>query len=157
MLAAVVVDAHLPQRLRVADPVPDEIVAPAAGPQVVVESRDRIADDLLALRQEEDEIGKDALQRLGGEIGLVGRSTPDVIAGIDRLHLRRDLRAHAGADAVAAHQQIGALDAALGEVDADPVPVLLDALEGVAEMVVRGIDGLAQQPLQPVPGGQDLP
>ena len=47
--------------------------------------------------------------------------------------------------------------AALGEMDADALPVLLDALEGVAEMVVRGIDGLAQQPLQPVPGGQDLP
>ncbi len=35
--------------------------------------------------------------------------------------------------------------------------VLLHALEAVAEMIVRGIHGLAQQPLQPVPGGQDLP
>ena len=115
------VDAHLLAGLRVADPVPDEIVAPVAGPQVVVESGDRIADDLLALRQEEHEIGKDAAQRFRREIGLVRRAAPDVVARVDRLHLRRDLRAHAGADAVAADQQVGAFDAALGEMDADAV------------------------------------
>ena len=53
-------------------------------------------------------------------------------------------------------KQIGALDPAFGKLDADALPVLLDALERVAEVVMRGIDGLAQQPLQPVPGGQDL-
>ena len=71
------------------------------------------------------------------EVGLVRRAAPDVIAGIDRLHVGRDLRAHAGADAVAADQQVGALDAALGEMHAHPASVLLDALEGVAEVVVR--------------------
>ena len=42
-------------------------------------------------------------------------------------------------------------------MDAHAAAVLLDAREGVAEVVVGGIDGLAQQPLQPVPGGEDLP
>jgi len=36
---AVFIDAHVLERLRVADPVPDEIVAPVAGPQV--RSRER--------------------------------------------------------------------------------------------------------------------
>ena len=35
--------------------------------------------------------------------------------------------------------------------------VLIDALEIPAEMIVRVIDGLAQQALQAVPGGEDLP
>src|SRR5581483_10096191 len=84
-------------------------------------------------------------------------AAPDVIAGIDRLHLRRHLTAHAGADAVAADQDVGLLHAAVGEHDAHAAPVLLDALEIAAEMVVRRIDGGAQQPLQAVPGGEDLP
>src|SRR5882757_2245609 len=42
-------------------------------------------------------------------------------------------------------------------MDTDLPAILLDALEGAAEVIVRGIDGLAQQPLQPVPRGQDLP
>src|SRR5262249_38730357 len=42
------------------------------------------------------------------------------------------------------------------EMHADLAAVLLDALEGMAEVIVRGIDGRAQQPLQPVPRGQDL-
>src|SRR5581483_3458877 len=49
------------------------------------------------------------------------------------------------------------LHAAVGEHDAHAAPVLLDALEIAAEMVVRRIDGGAQQPLQAVPGGEDLP
>ena len=48
-------------------------------------------------------------------------------------------------------------DAAAVEVHAHAAAVLLDALERPAEMIVRRIDGLAQQPLQPVPRGQDLP
>ena len=158
VLHAVLVDAHLLQRPRVADAIPDEIVAAVARPQVVVEARDRIADHLLPLGQEEARnTGKMLAQRLRREVGLVRRAAPDVVAGIDRLHLRRDLRAHAGADAVAADQEVGALDAAVGEMHAHAALVLLDALEAAAEMVVRGIDGLAQQPLQPVPGGEDLP
>jgi len=157
VLMAVFIDAHVLERLGIADPVPDEIVAAVPGPQVVVEPRDRVADDLLALGQEEHEVGKYALARRRGEGGLGRRAAPDVIAGIDRLHFGRDLCADGGTDAVAAHQQIGALDAAIGEMDTDPFALRLDALERMTEVVVRGIDRLAQQPLQPVPGGQDLP
>ena len=47
-------------------------------------------------------------------------------------------------------------DPPAGEMHAHAGAVLLDALEIPAEVVVRGVDGLAQQSLQPVPGGQDL-
>ena len=141
----------------VGDAIPDEIVAAMAGAQVVVEARDRVGDDLLARRQIEHEIREDFLQRLRREIGLVRRAAPDVIAGVGRLQLRRDLAAHGRADAVAADQDVGLLDAAAVEMHAHAAAVLLDALECPAEMVVRGIDGRAQQALQPIPRGQDLP
>src|SRR5262245_65712074 len=34
--------------------------------------------------------------------------------------------------------------------------VLLHALKGVAKMVARLIDGVAEEPLQPIPGSEDL-
>ncbi len=93
----------------------------------------------------------------GARSASFGRAAPDIVAGIDRLRVGRDLRADAGADAVAAHQQVGVLDATLGEMHAHPMPLRLEALEGVTEVVVRGIDGFAEQALQAVPRGQDLP
>src|SRR6266540_5421635 len=49
------------------------------------------------------------------------------------------------------------LDTAAGKLNAHPAFVLIDALEAVAEVVMRGRDGFAQQALQPVPGREDLP
>src|SRR5262245_47789036 len=127
-----------------------------AEPQVIVQSGDGIADDLLPLRQKEREVRENAFARLPLEIGFVGRAAPDVVAGIDRLDRRCDLRAHAGTDAVAADEDIGALATPAGEMRDDAGAVLLHALEGMAEVVMRRVDGLAQEPLQAVPGGEDL-
>jgi hypothetical protein len=156
MLVPVGVDAHLSQRLGVADAVPDEIIAPATRTRVVVETRDRVADDLLALRQEEGEMRKDAGACLRREVGLIWRPAPDVIAGIDRLDLRRHLGAHAGADAVAADEKVGALAAPAGKLSHHLAAVLVGALELVAQVIAFGRDRVAQQSLQPVPRGQDL-
>ena len=49
------------------------------------------------------------------------------------------------------------LHASAGELDAHAALVLVDALEIPAEMIVRFVDGRAQEALQAVPGGQDLP
>src|SRR5262249_57384656 len=99
---------HFAQRLRVADPIPDEIVAAMAEPQVVVQSGDGIADDLLLRRQEKREVRENTFARPRLEVGFVGRATPDVVTGIDRLDRGLDLRAHAGTDAVAADENIRA-------------------------------------------------
>ena len=151
MPAPVLVDAHLGELPGIADAVPDEIVAAVAGPQVVVEPGNRIADDLLALGEEEREVGKDAGARRRRQVRLVGGAAPDVVARVDRLHLRGNLVAHAGPDAVAADQQIGALGLSVGKADAHLAAVLLDPLEGAAEMIAPGRDRLAQQALEPVP------
>src|SRR5262245_30189878 len=127
-----------------------------AEPQVIVQSGDGIADDLLPLRQKEREVRENAFARLPLEIGFVGRAAPDVVAGIDRLDRGCDLRAHAGTDAVAADEDIGALVAPASEMHDDAGAVLLHALEGMAEVVMGRVDGLAQEPLQAVPGGENL-
>ena len=158
MLVAVLVDAHLLERLRVADAIPDEIVAPVAGPQVVVEARDRIADHLLALGQEEHEIGKDARERLRAR----GRPRS---ARRARCNSRNRSAAPRGATWARTPERMPSPPTSRSarstrpsaKCTRTPLPVLLDALEGVAEVVVRGIDGRAQQALQPVPGGEDLP
>src|SRR4029078_653842 len=67
------------------------------------------------------------------------------------------LRAHASCDSVAANQDIGMLHASAGELDAHTALVLVNALEIPAGMIVRFVDGRAQEALQAVPGAQDLP
>ena len=64
---------------------------------------------------------------------------------------RRDLGTHAGADAIAADQNICALAEAVCEVNTHPAAVLLNALEGTAEMIMFGWNILLEQILQPVP------
>ena len=49
VLHAVLVHAHVAKLIGVGDPVPDEIEAALAGPQIIVEAGDRIGDHLLAL------------------------------------------------------------------------------------------------------------
>ena len=106
--------------------------------------------------QIEDEVGEDFLQRLRRQIGFVRRAAPDVVAGIDRLQFRGDLGADGRPYAVAADHDIGVLDAAATEVNANAAAVLPHSLERSAEMIMRGIDGRTQQPLQTIPRGQDL-
>ena len=72
------------------------------------------------------------------------------------MQFRRDLAAHGGADAIAADQDVGILDATAVEMNAHAAAVLLDALERPAEVIVRRVDGGAEQPLQAVPRGKDL-
>src|SRR5260221_2729884 len=156
VLPSALINAHGPQLPRIGDAVPDEIIAAMPHPQVVVQPGDRVADDLLPLGQEEGEVRENACARLIGKIGFLRRAPPDVIAGIDRLHLRRNVLAHARPDAVAAAEEIGAFAFAADEVHEHTGAVLLDALERVAEMVIPLIDGPAHEPLQPIPGGEDL-
>ena len=161
VLHAVLVDAHIAKLAGIGDAIPDDVVTPLAGREIVIEAGDRIAEHLLALGQIERVERVDGAPGLGREISLVRRAAPDVIAGIDRADLGRQLRAHARAHAVAADQNVAMLDLAAGKICAgkfDPhaALVLIDPLEIMAEMIMRIVDGGAQQPLHPVPGGHDL-
>ena len=156
VLHAVLVDIHVAQGGGVGDAVPDEVEAPLARREVVVKACDRIGDHFLPRRQKEGEVRIDLAPRPLRQIGLVGSAAPNVVAGVDRLHLRGHLAAHARTNAVAANQDVGVFDAAVGERHAHAALVLVDTLEIPAEMVVRGIDGGAQQALQPVPRAEDL-
>ena len=90
------------------------------------------------------------------KIGLIRRAAPEVIAGIDRLHLRqRDGRARWNGTRHK-HEQIGTLTPAVGETDPNTAAVLLDALEDMPEMIALTIDRLYQQLPQSVPGRDDL-
>src|SRR5262249_9625473 len=142
---------HLAQARRVGDPVPDKIEAALAWREIVIKSGDRVGDHLLLLWQIEGEQRIDRAQRRGVEVGFVGRPPPDVIAGINRLHVRRQLRTNAGADTVAADQDIGVLDAATRKMDTHATLILVDTLEIPAEVKMRRRYGGAQQPLQTVP------
>jgi hypothetical protein len=72
--------------LGIADAIPDEIVTAAPRSQVVVQTGDGIADNLLLLGQEKRKTGENALARLGFKIGFVRRTAPYVISRIDRLY-----------------------------------------------------------------------
>ena len=49
------------------------------------------------------------------------------------------------------------LDAPAGKLHAHAALVLIDAFEIPAEVIARFVDRVAQQTLEPVPGGEDLP
>src|SRR5215467_16290041 len=112
MLYAIFIDTYVAKLARVGNSVPDDIVAAFAWGEIVVEARDWIAKHLLAFRKIEREVRVNGAQRFRGEIGLVGRASPDVIAGIDWSYLGRELRPHARANAVAADQNVSMLDPA---------------------------------------------
>ena len=104
MMAARGVGADIGERVAIHRPVPDDIVGAAADRGVVVAPRHRIADQLLALGQAE-RIELDHLApQLWRHVGFVDRGAPGHIAGVSRLDLRQELRAHRGADAVGADQ-----------------------------------------------------
>ena len=111
VLVTVVVDAHLLQQGRVRHAIPDEVEAPMPRPQVIVEACDRIAKYFLLRWQEEGEIRKDLVKRALRETRFIRRTAPDVIAGIDRLHLGHYRSTDTGADTVAAYENITVLDA----------------------------------------------
>ncbi len=63
------------------------------------------------------------------EVGLVCSASPDVIASVDRLHFRHDLRANGRAYTIAAHENVGVLDATIREMYAHAATVVLYQFE----------------------------
>src|SRR5262249_44218180 len=132
MLAPVLVHAHLAQHPRVGGPVPADVVAAIPRAQAVVQPAPGIAAEVGPAADEDDVAVEDALARLGLQVPFLRRAAPDEIPGVDGLDFRRQLRAHGGAYAVAADQEVGALAAAAGEMRDHARAVLVDTLEAVA-------------------------
>ena len=136
--------------------IPDEIAAAVAGPQVVVAPGDRIADELLVRRQAEhhrlEHIGMDRRRQRA----LVHQAAPADVAGIGRLHLRQHVGAHIGAEAIGGDQKIALRRGAIGEMRNDAIAGLLDALQLLADVVVRVRELLPQHAEHAVPRRRGL-
>src|SRR5215831_20921982 len=70
-----IVQAHLFQLRSVCNAIPAEIVAPVPGAQFVVNTRNRVAEGLKLIGQEEGIIGKHRPAGLRREIGFIRRAT----------------------------------------------------------------------------------
>ena len=76
------------------------------------------------------------------EIGFIRRTAPDVIAGIDRLHLRCEAGSDIGPKSITSDKQICSFVTAVGEINVNAVAVLLYALEHVSVMIMLSVDRL---------------
>ena len=96
-------------------PVPHHVIAAMAGTQIVVRSRHRIAEQLLARRQREGHIFEQFVMDIGRKIALCDQRAPGAVAGIERHGLWQHLLAHRRARAVGADQEIGRDRLAIGK------------------------------------------
>ena len=108
--------------------------------QFVVHARNWVAESLELVVQEEGKIGKHCPAGVRREVRIIWRAAPDVIAGIDRLHFRREVRADGGPEPITSDKQIGTLRATVAEVDLNATTVLLNALEHISEMIALTIN-----------------
>ena len=115
MTAAGGIGANIGKRERVGRSIPDDVVAPPPDGGVIVPPRHRIAEQLLAFGQAERVKLENLAMDVGRHLPFVEHRAPGDVAGINRLRLRQKLRAHRGADAIGADEQIAALNRAVGE------------------------------------------
>ena len=154
MVAARGVGADIGKRFATHRPVPDDIVAAAPDRGVVVAPRHGVTDQLLALGQAERIEVDHLAPKVWRYIGFVDRGAPGHIAGVSRLDLRQELRAHRGANAVGADQKIATLVAAVGKDCGDALRVLFDANEPFAEPVGLRRQRVEQSAVEPRPAAQ---
>ena len=136
--------------------VPHDIVAAVAGPQIIVGPGHRIAEKLLARRQREGHEREQVAMHVGRKIAFRNQRPPGAIAGIERQHLRGALLAHGGANAVGAHQQIRAQRFTIGKMRLHPIRALREVGQPAPAVIVLRRKGVAQQPIDALPGGEYL-
>ena len=142
--------------LSVGRPIPDHVVAAVAAAQIVVRPGHRIAEELLAGRQAERHVLEQLAMDRGRNGLLRQQRAPGDVAGIERVEVGQELLAHGRADAVGADQQIGLHAAAVAEMRHHRSAGLLEALQPDAAVIVLGREGVAQDAIEPLPGGQRL-
>src|SRR5215470_20016501 len=122
--------------------IPTEIVPAIADTQFVVGSRYGVAKRLKLITQEERIVGEHCSAGFRREIRFIRRAPPNVIAGINRLHVRNEVGADARAKPIASNKKIGALTAPVGKMNVNAATVLLNALEDMSEMIALPVDRL---------------
>src|SRR5262249_40601101 len=101
-----------------------------------------VAKRLKLITQEERIVGEHCSAGFRREIRFIRRAPPNVIAGINRLHVRNEVGADARAKPVASNKEIGALTAPVGKMNVNAATVLLNALEDMSEMIALPVDRL---------------
>ena len=155
--AALVGEQPWQLRLLVGRPVPDHVVAAMAGAQIVVRPRHRIAEKLLARRQRERHVFEQFAMDVRRKIALRDQRAPGAVAGIERHDLGQRLLAHRRADAVGADQQIGLDRLAIGKMRQHRRRRRCSKPgKPAAAVIALRRKSVAQQPVDPLPGGEHL-
>ena len=152
MVTALRVGAHIGKCVAIGRPVPDDVVGAAAGLGVVVASRHRITDQLLAVGQAERIDLESVAPNVTRHIGFVEHRAPGDIAGVSGLELGQILRAHRRADTIGTDQQRAVLARTVGEHCGDAAAVLFDARKPFAKPVALRRQRLAQGAIKACPG-----
>jgi hypothetical protein len=106
--------------------IPNDVVTAASRHCIAVVARHWIAEQLLAFGQTECVKLENVAVGVARHARLVQNGAPGHVAGINRLCLRQELRAHGGTDAVGTDQQIAALPHAVFKYRRDAAGVLFD-------------------------------
>src|SRR6185436_13891808 len=119
-------------------------------------ARHRVADALLSRRNAH----RIAIEQRGVDrrrkIRLVRQASPGDVAGVVRLHLRQQLRAHGGAQPVGGDEQVGIDALAAGETGRDLFFILFDLLQGHAVTVILLREYFLQFVIEALPRGHEL-
>ena len=137
-------------------PVPDEVPAPVAHVGAVVSAGHGVADHLFPAGQAETEVAEQGLARVARQGRFVAHAAPGHIAGVLRLHRGQKLAAHAGAQAVAADEQVSLQSLARGQSGLHTLVTRLHRHHRSTQSLAGRRHRCAQQRVQPAPRCQHL-
>jgi len=154
--AALVGEQPLQFGLLIGRPVPHHVVAAVAGAQIVIRAGHWIAEQLLARRQSERHVFEQVAMRIARNRTFRDHRAPRAIAGIERHRAGQRLLAHGRARAVGAHQKIGLDRFAVGKPRQHRNGPGLVTNEPAPAVIALGRKGVAQQPVDALPGREHL-
>jgi hypothetical protein len=136
--------------------VPDPIVAPLAGPHVVIGARHRVAQHLLARRQREGETREQIPVGPSGDIRLGDEAAPGDVACVLRFDLGHEPAPRRRSETVGPDEQIRRSGNAVGEARDHGIALVADVAQTVTQVIARRRESGAERVVEPVPGGQHL-
>src|SRR6266487_2842284 len=132
-------------------PIPDHVVAAVAGTQIIVGTRNWIAQALLARGEAECHVVEQLAVNRRWKRRLRDERAPSHVADIARHEFRQALLADGGTKAVRTHQQFALDRAAVAQVRDDRRLRLHKAGDAAAAVIALRRKGVAQQPIDALP------